>query len=445
MVLNQLQRNIVEQAQQKDVHLIQLQFTDILGTLKNVSITLDYLPEVLAHGIMFDGSSIQGFTRVHESDMYLHPDLNTFTIFPWKTEDGDGIGRFICDVHTADGKPFMGSPRNILKRTIAECADMGLTIFAGPEPEFFLFETDEKGNPINITQDKGGYFDLSPVDKGENARNSIVKALEQMGFQIEASHHEVAPGQHEIDFRFAEALTAADNLTTFKFVTKAVAKQHKLHATFIPKPIQGENGSGLHMHLSAFKNTINVFYDENQPNDLSQTARFFIAGLLKHARAITAITNPTINSYKRLVPGYEAPIDVTWSASNRSSLIRIPSVRGQATRLEYRSPDPTANPYLTLAVLMKAGLTGIEHKIEPNPQIKEIAYELSSLHRQKLGIQQLPDSLKEALDALAGDSVIQDAIGDHIYENFMKAKLIEWGIYRNQVHKWELDQYLTYL
>ncbi len=444
-MLNQLQRDIITKAEEKGIHLIQLQFTDILGTLKNVSITLDYLPDVFEHGIMFDGSSILGFTRIHESDMYLFPDIHTFNIFPWKTESGDSIGRFICDVYTPNHQPFLGSPRSILKKVIAEAQAMDLTIFAGPEPEFFLFETDEDGNAKGVTQDRGGYFDLSPTDKGEAARNSIVKALEKMGFQIEASHHEVAPGQHEIDFRFADALTAADNLSTFKFVTKVVAKEHKLHATFIPKPIQGESGSGLHIHLSAFTEDVNVFYDPKDEDGLSKTARCFIGGLLEHGRAMTAITNPTINSYKRLVPGYEAPIDLTWSAQNRSSLIRIPSVRGNATRLEYRSPDPSANPYLALAVIIKAGLEGFKQKTNPPAQFREISYDLSLVNRQERGIENLPDSLKEALDALARDSVVQEALGDHIYKHFMQAKLIEWGIYRNQVHQWELDQYFTTL
>jgi len=438
-------QDILEQAREKNVRFIQLHFTDILGTLKNVAITIDYLPEVLQNGAMFDGSSIEGFTRIFESDMYLQPDPGTFAILPWKTQDDDVIARIMCDVHTPDGTPFPGCPRNVLKKVIAEAAELGYTMYAGPEPEFFLFETDDRGNPVNVTQDRGGYFDLSPVDKGEDARNAIVKALEFMGFQIEASHHEVAPGQHEIDFRFADALTAADNLATFKFVTKAIAKQHRLHATFIPKPIQGESGSGLHIHQSLYNGDQNLFYDPKDPSGLSLLAKHYIGGLLKHAKAITAITNPTVNSYKRLVPGYEAPVDVTWSAHNRSSLIRIPSLRGNTTRMEYRSPDPAANPYLAMTVMLAAGLDGIVNKIDPGPQITESTYDLSLLHRKERGIQSLPDNLREALEALTEDDVIHNALGDHVYEHFIKAKLIEWGIYRNQIHQWEIDQYLKSL
>ncbi|NLY11764.1 MAG: type I glutamate--ammonia ligase [Firmicutes bacterium] len=442
--LNQSHLEIIEQAKEKNVRFIQLHFTDILGTLKTVTITSNYLTQAMEEGVLFDGSSIQGFARIHESDMYLHPDLNTFSILPWVDKDGDVIARFICDVFTPQGEPFQGCPRNALKKVIDEAKTLGYQLIAGLEPEFFLFETDEKGNPINITQDRGGYFDLSPVDKGEEARNDIVKALELMGFQIEASHHEVAPGQHEIDFHFTDALTAADNIMAFKFVTKAVAKKHKLHATFIPKPIQGENGSGLHIHQSLHQGERNVFYDPEAEDGISQIARFYIGGLLKHAKAITAITNPTVNSYKRLVPGFEAPVDITWSIRNRSSLIRIPSVRN-SIRLEYRSPDPSTNPYLALACILKAGLTGIREKIEPPPQINEIAYDLSLVNRKERGIEILPDNLREALEALSEDHVIQSALGEHIYEHFMKARLIEWGVYRNQVHQWELEQYLTTL
>lgn len=441
-MLTKLQRDILKEAQEANVEMIQLQFTDILGQMKNVSVTVHYLAEVLEKGIMFDGSSIEGFTRVQESDMYLVPDVETFSILPWRTDEGDIIARFICDVLTHNGEPFAGCPRHLLRRAIRFAAAAGYTMYAGPEPEFFLFETDSDGKPLRKTHDKGGYFDLSPSDRGENTRTTIVKALESMGFSIEASHHEVAPGQHEVDFRFSDALTAADNLVTFKYVTKAIAAQNRLHAAFIPKPLYGEAGSGLHIHQSLYMQGHNHFHDSSRPDGLSDAARHYIGGLLTHARAMTAITNPTVNSYKRLVAGYEAPVDVTWSAHNRSALIRIPTVRGDSTRIEYRSPDPAANPYLVLALMLHAGLDGIQRQLDPGPATTDSAYELTSLLRKERGIALLPEDLKEALQCLSESRFVQDVLGDHIYEHFMKAKLIEWGIYRSQVHNWELEQYL---
>lgn len=438
-------RDFLNTVKDNNIRFIQLQFTDILGSLKTVAITADYLAKAIEEGVMFDGSSIEGFTRIHESDMCLLPDLDTFAIFPWRTKDGEGIARFICDVYTPEGEPFPGCPRNVLKQAIRQAQQDGFTLLAGMEPEFFLFETDDKGNPIRVTQDKGSYFDLSPADKGEEARRDMVRALESMGFEVEASHHEVAPGQHEIDFRFAEALTAADNLTTFKFVAKVIAKDHHLHATFIPKPLHGEAGSGLHLHQSLYTNGRNGFFDPNCEMGLSDVARYYIGGILQHAQAITAITNPTVNSFKRLVPGYEAPVDVTWSARNRSSLIRIPAVRNSDARIELRSPDPSCNPYLALAVTLKAGLHGIANRISPGAPINEPTYDLSIALRQERGILSLPDNLQEAIDHLSQDELIHEALGDHIFEHFIKAKLIEWGVYRKQVHQWELEQYLTLL
>lgn len=444
-MLNLVKKDILEKARELNVRFVRLQFTDILGTLKNVAITVDQLEKALDEGIVFDGSSIEGFTRIQESDMYLYPDPSTFTIFPWRPSEGGTVARMICNVYTATGERFPGCPRNILQRVCDEAAEMGYTMYAGPEPEFFLFETDEKGQPVPVTQDRGGYFDLSPVDKGEDTRRDIVLTLEQMGFEVEQSHHEVAPGQHEIDFRFTDALTAADNIATFRFVTKAIARRHGLHATFMPKPIFGENGSGLHIHQSLFSKDVNVFYEPQGEMGLSETALHYIGGLLEHARAITAIANPVVNSYKRLVPGYEAPVYVTWSAHNRSSLVRIPIATGNSTRIELRSPDPACNPYLIMAVILKAGLDGIKRKLMPGEQLRENVYDLDPARAQKLGLRPLPVDLREALSCLSEDSVIRDALGDHAYEHYMQAKLIEWDVYRTQVHKWEIEQFLPTL
>jgi glutamine synthetase len=432
---------ILRKADELDVRFIRLQFTDILGIVKNVSIPVEELEKALDGEIMFDGSSIEGFTRIQESDMYLVPDYNTFSILPWRPKDG-AVARLICDIYTANKEPFSGCPRYILKKVIKEAAEMGFTMYAGPEPEFFLFETDENGRPTTITNDKGSYFDLSPVDLGEDARRDIVLALQEMGFEIETSHHEVAPGQHEIDFKYADALTTADNIATFKFVTKAIAKKHGLYATFMPKPIFGENGSGMHTHQSLFKDGVNAFYDEKGELGLSDTAKYYIGGLLKHAKAFTAVTNPTVNSYKRLVPGYEAPVYISWSGRNRSALIRVPAAKGQGTRIELRSPDPSANPYFALAVMLKSGLDGIKNKIDPGPQTFNNIYEMTEKERIEAGIESLPGSLKEALEYMAKDDLIKETLGEHAYQHFVRAKLIEWDIYRIQVHQWELDQYL---
>lgn len=433
--------DILRTVAEEDVKLIRLQFTDILGTIKNVTITSDQLEKALDNQIMFDGSSIQGFVRIQESDMYLYPDPNTFTLFPWQS-NGCKVARLICDVYTAKGEPFMGCPRNVLKRALAKAKEMGFTLYVGPEPEFFLFKTDDDGFPILETNDKGSYFDLSPVDKGEAAREAIVFALQTMGFNIEASHHEVAPGQHEIDFKYEDALSTADNITTFRFVTKTIAQDHGLHASFIPKPIFGENGSGMHLHQSLFTNGTNAFYDPEDPLGLSQIGRQYVAGVLKHARSFTAICNPSVNSYKRLVPGYEAPVYVAWSSQNRSSLIRIPAATGIGTRMELRSPDPSANPYLALAAILEAGLDGIRNKLDPGPECFNNIYEMTAEERHLAGINSLPGSLEEALELLDNSPLMREALGDHVFTNYVKAKVIEWDRYRTQVHQWELDEYL---
>ena len=441
--MSMTKEDVLQQAEELDVKFIRLQFTDILGITKNVAITVEQLDEALSEGIMFDGSSIDGFTRIQESDMYLKPDFDTFITFPWRPETGGTVARLICDVCTPDGEPFIGGPRNVLQNVLEEAEELGYEMYVGPEPEFFLFEKTEDGEATTITHDDGGYFDLGPVDLGQDARRDIILALDEMGFEVEASHHEVAPGQHEIDFKYEDALSTADNIATFKFVVKSIASQHGLHATFMPKPIFGENGSGMHVHQSLFKDGSNAFYEEGAELGLSQTAKYYIGGLLKHAKAIAAITNPTINSYKRLVPGYEAPVYQAWSASNRSALIRIPAASGAGTRLEMRNPDPTANPYLAIAVMLKAGLDGIKNEIEPPSEVVENIYEMTAERKAELGIESLPANINQAVQELLKDETIQDALGEHVLEHFVTAKEIEWDTYRTQVHDWELEQYLS--
>lgn len=395
--------------EEKNVSFIRLQFTDILGTIKNVEIPVSQLDKALENKMMFDGSSIEGFVRIEESDMYLYPDLDTFVVFPWTSEKGK-VARLICDVYTAKGEPFAGDPRNNLKRILKKMEDMGFSSFnLGPEPEFFLFKLDAKGEPTLEVNDHGGYFDLAPTDLGENCRRDIVLELEEMGFEIEASHHEVAPGQHEIDFKYADAVTACDNIQTFKLVVKTIARKHGLHATFMPKPLFGEAGSGMHFNVSLFKGKENAFYDESTELGLSNTAMQFMAGVLAHVQGFTAVTNPTVNSYKRLVPGYEAPCYVAWSAQNRSPLIRIPSARGLSTRVEVRSVDPSANPYLAMAVILEAGLEGIRQNLTPPAAINRNIYVMSEEERQANGIENLPAALDDALTLLAKDKVAQAA------------------------------------
>ncbi|MHB1651204.1 MAG: type I glutamate--ammonia ligase [Desulfitobacteriaceae bacterium] len=433
---------VLKEAQEKGVKFVRLQFTDIFGVLKNVAITVEQLEKALEGELMFDGSSIEGFVRIEESDMYLRPDPNTFVIFPWRPKEG-AVARLICDVYNPDGTPFAGDPRHTLKRVLAEAAEMGYTLNVGPELEFFLFHTDSEGRPTTITHDRASYFDLTPVDLGENARRDMVLTLEQLGFEIEASHHEVAPGQHEIDFKYSDALDIADKIATFRFVVRTVAQQHGLYATFMPKPIHGINGSGMHSNQSLFKNGKNAFYDPEGPLELSEVAYHYIAGLLEHARSFAAITNPTVNSYKRLVPGYEAPCYIAWSGRNRSPLIRIPAKRGSSTRIELRSPDPSCNPYLALAVQLKAGLDGVKKKLAPPPAVDLNIFAMTTDERKKYGIDALPSSLEEAIIQLGQDSVIKDALGDHIYQRFVEAKTKEWDNYRLAVHQWEIDQYLA--
>lgn len=435
--------DILTIAREQDIKFIRLQFTDIFGVLKNVAITIEQLEKALDNRCMFDGSSIEGFVRIEESDMYLRPDVNTFAIYPWRPQNGK-VARLICDVYNPDGTPFEGDPRYVLKRALNRATEMGYDKFnVGPECEFFLFLTDSEGNPTTVTHDNGGYFDLGPVDLGENARRDMCLVLEEMGFEVEASHHEVAPGQHEIDFKYSDALNTADNIMTFKLVVKTVAQRNGLHATFIPKPLFGINGSGMHTNMSLFRNGKNAFYDENGPLQLSKDAYWFIGGIMKHMRSIVAVTNPLVNSYKRLVPGYEAPVYIAWSARNRSPLIRIPEARGTSTRIELRCPDPSCNPYLALASILTAGLDGIENKVEPPSSVDRNIFEMTDSQRRKHGIKSLPGSLKDAIDEMSSSKLAKEALGEHIFSKFIKAKNEEWDQYRTNVSQWEIDQYLT--
>lgn len=440
---NYTREDILRIAKEQDVKFVRLQFTDIFGILKNVAITVEQLEKALDNKCMFDGSSIEGFVRIEESDMYLRPDPNSFAIFPWRPQAGK-VARLICDVYNPDGTPFEGDPRYALKKALKKAGDMGYDSFnVGPECEFFLFLTDSEGNPTTKTHDNAGYFDLGPVDLGENARRDMCLALEEMGFEIEASHHEVAPGQHEIDFKYRDALSSADSILTFKLVVKTIAQRHGLHATFMPKPVFGIAGSGMHINVSLFRNGENTFYDENDPLQLSQEAYWFIGGLIKHIRSIAAITNPLVNSYKRLVPGYEAPVYVAWSNRNRSPLIRIPAARGASTRVELRNPDPSCNPYLALAAILSAGLDGIKNKIQPPQATEKNIYEMSEEERSLEGIGSLPASLEEAVIEMKNSEFIKEVLGTHIFEKYIEAKTEEWNEYKTKVTQWEVDEYLT--
>ncbi len=440
---NYSKEDILRIVREEDVKFIRLQFTDIFGMLKNVAITAEQLEKALNNQCMFDGSSIEGFVRIEESDMYLRPDVSTFAIFPWRPRDRK-VARLICDVYNPDGTPFEGDPRYVLRRAVEKAKSMGYDKFnVGPECEFFLFFTDESGKPTTVTHDDAGYFDLGPVDHGENARREMVLALEEMGFEIEASHHEVAPGQHEIDFKYADAITTADNIVTFKMVVKTIAHRNGLHATFMPKPVFGINGSGMHTNVSLYKNGKNAFYDENDPLQLSQEAYWFIGGIMKNMKSITAITNPLVNSYKRLVPGYEAPVYIAWSTRNRSPLIRIPAARGEATRLELRCPDPSCNPYLALAAVLSAGLDGIENKIQPPAPVDRNIFEMGEEQRLAGGIESLPGNLQEAIDEMERSEMVRQVLGDHIFTKYIEAKKKEWNQYRTKISQWELDQYLA--
>ncbi len=435
--------DIFRMVEEEDVEFIRLQFTDIFGMLKNTAVTVSQLEKALDCRCVFDGSSIAGFARIEESDMFLHPDLDTFEIFPWRPQQGK-VARLICDVWLPEGKPFEGDPRCILKRTLKEAESMGYTFRVGPECEFFLFQMDEEGRPTLKTQEAGGYFDIAPLDTGENVRRDIVLNLEDMGLCVESSHHELAPGQHEIDLEYQDGLVTADNIMTFRMAVKTLAKRHGFHATFMPKPRQGVNGSGMHINMSlAGPDGRNLFADQGDPLGLSREARQFMAGLLCHMKGMTLLTNPLVNSYKRLVPGCDAPVSVSWSEkSNRSSLIRIPSSRGEETRIELRSPDSAANPYLALAVCLAAGLDGIRRGLEVPESLEGNIFHMNQASLAERKIELLPRTMGIAIEEFQKDPFIRQVLGEHIYGKYLEAKREEWDRFRSAVTDWEKEEYL---
>ena len=429
--------------EEKNINFFRLQFVDIFGFMKNIAIPRSQIKKALDGQMMFDGSSIDGFVRINESDMYLKPDFDTFLVLPWRVRDNINAARIICDVHKSDGTPFTGCPRVNLKRVLAEARELGFTMNVGTECEFFLFQEDAQGNLKTETGDVAGYFDVDPEDKGINCRREIIETLESMGFEVEASHHEVAEGQHEINFKYADALAAADNTVTFKWVVRSIAAKHGLHATFMPKPVFGINGSGMHTNQSLFNlDGTNAFFDENGPLKLSETAYQYIAGIMKNARGFTAVTNPLVNSYKRLVPGYEAPVYVAWSASNRSALVRIPANRGLSTRTEVRCPDPACNPYLALAMMLSSGLDGVKNKLDAPESVNVDIFEMNLAEKEAAGIDSLPGTLEEAILALKESPIAKQALGEHIFEKYIEGKTQEWNSYRTWVTDWEIKRYI---
>lgn len=432
---------IMKLVEDEDVEFIRLQFTDIFGIMKNMAVTAGQLQNAIEHGCLFDGAAVDGLARPEESDMYLKPDLDTMAVFPWRPQQGK-VARLICDVMKPDGIPSEGDSRYILKKVIREAKDLGYTFNVGPECEFFLFHTDNDGLPTRVTHEQAGYFDLSPLDLGENARRDIILNLEEMGFEIESSHHEIAPAQHEIDFKYGDALKTADNIMTFKLAVKSIAKQHGLHATFMPKPKAGLNGSGMHTHMSLSKNGINIFEDSDDENGLSREAYYFIAGIMKHIRGMSLILNPVVNSYKRLIPGYDAPVYVSWSRINRTPLIRIPAAKGHGTRIELRSPDPASNPYLALALCLAAGLDGISNQLVCPPPVNRNNYHMTEKEVESLGIERLPGNLYEAVREFQKDEFVQSVLGKHISEQYMELKMKEWRQYEAEVTDWEIQKYL---
>ncbi len=435
-------QEVMERCRRDNVAFMRLQFTEPYGAVKNVSIPVEELEKALNNELMFDGSSIRGFKRIEQSDMYFLPDPSTYAVLPWRGTEDARTARLICDVADPDGTPFAGDPRSNLKRVLKGAEDLGYKMNVGPEAEFFLFRTDADGNPTVDPHDAASYFDVAPMDRGEDCRRDIELTLQKMGFHLEAAHHEVAIGQHEIDFRHDDALTTADNLITFRMVVKVIAAHHGMHATFMAKPLHGENGSGMHVNQSLARGDENAFLDESDPLQLSSEARSYIAGILNHLPAITAVANPTVNSYKRLLPGYEAPVYIAWSPGNRSAAIRVPAKRGRSTRIELRTPDPTANPYLALACMLEAGLSGIRDALTPPEPVNRNIYDLTEAESAELGIKSLPHDLSKAIDELEADAVMQSALGDHIFTEYIRLKREEWALYNEQVHQWELDQYM---
>jgi len=436
-------QEVMERCRRDDVAFIRLQFTEPYGAVKNVSIPFEELEKALDNELMFDGSSIRGFKRIEQSDMYFLPDPSTYAVLPWRgSEGGSRTARLICDVADPDGQPFAGDPRSNLKRVLARAADLGYTMQVGPEAEFFLFKLGDDGTPSVDPHDSASYFDVAPLDRGEDTRRDVELTLQKMGFHLEAAHHEVAIGQHEIDFRHADALTTADNLATFRMVVKVIAASHRMHATFMAKPLHGENGSGMHVNQSLSRGAENAFLDDSDELKLSAECRSYIAGILRHLPAITAVANPTVNSYKRLLPGYEAPVYIAWSPGNRSAAIRVPAKRGRSTRIELRTPDPTANPYLALACMLEAGLAGIREGLTPPEPVNRNIYDLTEEESAELGITSLPHDLSHALDRLEDDEVMREALGDHIFSEYLRLKREEWAAYNQQVHRWEIEQYM---
>ena len=438
---NYTREEILQMVEEEDVEFIRMQFTDIEGNFKNVAITSSQLEKALNNDCMFDCTLVEGMLPTDNADMFLYPDLNTFTIFPWRPQQGK-VARFICDVYRADRTPFESDCRYVLKKAIKEAAKMGYTFDVGPECEFFLFNADENGRPTTITNEQAGFFDMGPLDNGENARRDMVLNLEDLGFEIEASHHEVAPAQHEIDFKYDEALKTADNIMTFKLTVKTIAKRHGLYASFMPKPKYGVCGSGMHTNMSLFKEGKNIFADENDERGLSKEAYSFIAGIMEHMRSISAITNPIVNSYKRLVPGYEAPTYIAWSATNRSPLIRVPAARGAGTRVELRCPDCACNPYLAIAVCLAAGLDGIKRKLKPVTSVQKDIFSMTDDEREEIGIESLPKNLYEAIQEMKKSPFVKNVLGKDVYKKYIKAKEDEWMEYTSQVTDWEIDRYL---
>lgn len=439
---NYSREDISKLVEEEDVEFIRLQFTDLFGNLKNVAITAGQLEKALDNDCMFDGSSIVGFASVEESDMYLYPDYSTLEIFPWRPQQGK-VARLICDVYRPDGTPFAGDPRYVLKRAIREAEELGFTFRVGAECEFFLFHLDDNGMPTTLTHEKAGYFDVGPVDFGENARRDMVLTLEDMGFVVEASHHDVAPAQHEISFHYDEALATADDIMTFRLAVRTIAKRHGLHATFMPKPKYGVNGSGMHINMSLLKDGKNIFADGQDPHGLSQEAYAFLGGIMEHMRGMTAVTNPIVNSYKRLVPDFEAPAYIAWSATNRSTLIRIPAAKGEAVRMELRSPDPTANPYLALAAILRAGLDGIRRQVVPPESVDCNIFRMSEQERRERKMEELPGTLAEAVSCMETDAFMRETLGEHAFGKYIALKKEEWNRYRSQVTDWEISEYLN--
>jgi glutamine synthetase len=436
--------NVLKLAKENDVKFIRLWFTDVLGVLKGFAITVDELEGALEEGMGFDGSSIQGYARIDESDMIAKPDPNTFKILPWRPKE-NAVGRMFADIYEPDGTPYKGDPRWVLKRNLKKAQDLGYTFYVGPELEYFYFKSSE-GKPVGL--DAGGYFDLTPLDSATELRRETILALEALGIHVEYSHHEVAPSQHEIDLRYTDALTMADNAMTYRLVVKEIALKHGVYATFMPKPIFGQNGSGMHTHQSLFKGDKNAFFDPKDEFHLSKLAKSYIAGILKHSKEITSITSQWVNSYKRLVPGYEAPVYISWALRNRSTLVRVPMYKPgkeKATRIEFRSPDPACNPYLAFAVMLAAGLKGIEKGYELPPPVEEDIYEMSEESRKKHGIESLPGSLSEAIQLTEKSELVRETLGDHIFQKFIENKKIEWDQYRTHVSQFELEKYLPIL